>query len=230
MNEELLGHLVAGRQEHRRPEHAVEAEDALAEHVPGGGPVHRDEVLSRPRVAERAQVVDERVGPDVGDLALVPRQRDAPGLARAADREVLEAAGDEAPRLVVAEVRQHEVRPLVVEREQPVLVRGESEEVVLLLDVLDAIAVLGALAVDELVFRLELLAADAVQAGVDVLVDIAVVVDALEEVTDERLVAVIRGSDVEVGLAPTAPGSARQTSPMRSTYSCGSRPCSWATR
>ena len=218
VDEELLWHLVTGRQQHRRPVHAVEAEDVLAEHVPGRGPVLGYEVLARARVGERAQVVDERISPDVGDLALVPRQRDAPGLARAADREVLQAPRDEAPRLVVAERRQHEVRPLVVEREQPLLIRGQPEEVVLLLDVLDAVSVLGALAVDELVLRLELLAADAVQAGVYVLVDVAVVVDPLEEVTDELLVAVIRRADVEVGLgADGFVARSRQTSPMRST-------------
>ncbi len=200
VGEELLGHLVAGRQEHRGPEHAMEAEDALAEHVTGGRPVHRNEILARPRVGERAQVVDERVSPDVGDLALVPGQRDAPGLARAADREVLEATGDEAPRLVVAEVRQHEFRSLVVERKQPLFVRGQPEEVVLLLDVLNAIAVLRALAVDELILGLELLTADAIQTGIDVFVDVPVVVDALEEAADELLVAVIRRSNVEVGL------------------------------
>ena len=145
----------------------------------------------RARVGERAQVVDERVGPDVGDLIRIPRDRDAPGLARAADREVLQAAGDEAPRLVVAEAGQHEVRPLVVEREQPVLVGREPEEPVLLLDPLGLDVVVGALAVDELVLGLERLAADAVEPGVDVLVDVAVVVDPLQEVLDEALVALV---------------------------------------
>ena len=151
VHEELLRYVVARRHEHCGPVHAVEAKDVLAEHMASSRPVRRHEVLARTGVRERAQVVDERVSPDVGDLALVPRQRDAPGLARAADGEVLQAAGDEAPRLVVAERRLHEVGPLVVEREQPLLIRGQPEEVVLLLDVLDAISVLGALAVDELV-------------------------------------------------------------------------------
>ena len=129
----------------------METQDVLADQVPSGGPVRGCEVLAGARIAQRAQVVDERVGPDVGDLALVPRQRDSPGLARATDGEVLQSAGDEAPRFVVAERRQHEVGTLVVEREQPILIGGQAEEVVLLLDVLDAISVLGTLAVDKLV-------------------------------------------------------------------------------
>ena len=113
----------------------------------------------------------------------------------AADREVAQAAGDEAPRLVRPEAGQDEVGPLVVEREQLVLVGGELEEPVLLLDPLRLDAMVGALAVDELVLVLEGLAADAVEPGVDVLVDVAVVVDALQEVLDEALVALIGRSD-----------------------------------
>ena len=155
------------------------------------------QVLAR-RVGQRAQVVDERIGPDVGDLLRIPRDRDAPRLRRAADREVAQAARDEAPRLVVPEAGQHEVGPLVVEREQPVLVGREPEEPVLLLDPLRLDAVVGALAVDELVLGLERLAADAVQPGVDVLVDVAVVVDPLQEVLDEALVPLIGRPDEEV--------------------------------
>ena len=59
---------------------------------------------------------------------------------------------------------------------------------------------LRALAVDELGLRLEGLATDAVEPLVRVLVDVPVVVDALEEVLDERLVALVGGADEEVGV------------------------------
>ena len=149
MDEELLRHLVPRGEKEGRPEDAVKAEDVLGEHV-RSRPEPLAEVLALARVGERAQVVHERVDPDVRDLGGIPRDRDAPRLPGAADAEVLQAAGDEAPRLVPAEIRQNEVRPLVVEREQLVLIGGEPEEVVLLLDQLGLDAVLGALAVDEL--------------------------------------------------------------------------------
>ena len=79
----------------------------------------------------------------------------------------------------------------VVERQQPVLVGGETEEPVLLLEPLGLDAVIRALPVDELVLGLERLAADAVEAGVDVLVDVAVVIDPLQEVLHELLVALV---------------------------------------
>src|SRR5207253_9583983 len=155
------------------------------------------EVRAR-RVAEGAQVVDEGVGPDVGDLLRIPRDRDAPRLRRPADREVAEPALDEAARLVVAEVRQDEVRAVVVELQQLVLVGREAKEIVLLLEPFSLRVVDRALPVDELRRSLELLAADAIEAGIGVLVDVAVVVDALEEVLDEPMMTLVARADEEV--------------------------------
>jgi hypothetical protein len=80
------------------------------------------------------------------------------------------------------------------------LVRGEAVEVVLLLDPLGWDPVLGAQPVDEVGLALELLAADAVQARIDVLVDVPLVVDPLQELLDEPLVALVGRADEEVVL------------------------------
>src|SRR5215831_20264199 len=211
VDEQLLRHFIPGREEQRRPVDAVEAQDVLAEEMVDVGPEPLAQILAFARVRERAEVVDERVYPDIRDLPFVPRDRHAPRLAGPADAEILEAALDEAARLVVAEARQNEIRPLVVELEQAVLIRREPEEVVLLLDVLGRDPVLGAQAVNEVGLALELLAADAVQAGVDVLVDVAVVVDALEELLDEALVSLVGRPNEEVVLRIDP---ARQLSPV----------------
>ena len=58
----------------------------------------------------------------------------------------------------------------------------------------------GTASVDELGVLLERLAADAVEAGVDVLVDIAVVVDPSQEVTDELRMRRVRRADEEIRL------------------------------
>ena len=200
MDEQLPRDVVARGQQQGRPVDAVKAQDVLAEEVPRLRPETRNEVLAGACVTERAQVVDERVGPDVGDLIRVPRDRDAPRLSGATDREVAQAARDEAPCLVGAEIRPHEVRSFVVEREEPVLVGGQPEEPVALLDPLRLGVVLGALAVDELVLGLERLASDAVEPGIDVLVDVVAPVapDALEELLDEALVTLVARPDEEV--------------------------------
>src|SRR5205085_3071509 len=117
-----------------------------------------------------------------------------------AEAEVPEAAFDEAARLVVAEVGNHEVGLLVVEAQQLFLERRQPEEPVPLLDPLRLRPVLLAQPVRrELVFGLELLAADAVQARVGVLVNVPVVVDPLDELLDEAVVALISRAYEEVG-------------------------------
>src|SRR4026208_2299758 len=130
MDEDLLRHLVTGGQEQCRPEDAMEAEDVLRQQMPHLGPVVLNQVLTVSCIGERAKVVDQRIDPDIGDLVGCPRKRNTPGLAGPTDAEVLEAARNEASRLVVPEVLEHEVGPFVVEREQAILVRGESKEVV----------------------------------------------------------------------------------------------------
>src|SRR5256714_14376821 len=139
------------------------------------------QVLVLPGVAERAQVVDEGVYPDICDLLLVPGDGHAPRLSGAADAEVLKATFDEAPSLVGAELRQDEIGPLVVQGEQAVLVGRKPEEGVLLLDVLGPSPVIGAEAVDQACFVLEPPAAGAAEASRAVLVDVAGVVGPLEE-------------------------------------------------
>jgi hypothetical protein len=101
-------------------------------------------------------------------------------------------------------VREYEVGPLLVELEQAVLIRREAEEVVRLLDPLGRDPVLGAQTVDQVGLALELLAADAVQAAVDVLVDVAVVVDALQERLHEAVMALVGRADEEVVLGTDA--------------------------
>ena len=83
--------------------------------MPRLGPELVAQILVGPRIGERAQIVDQGVDPDVHHLLGVPRHRHAPRLPDAAEAEVTEAALDEAARLVVAEPRDHEVRPLVVQ-------------------------------------------------------------------------------------------------------------------
>ncbi len=132
-------------------------------------------------------------------MALVPRQRDAPRDRRAADREVEQALLDEAEHLVALPRRLHRLGMLGVEGEQAVLVAREAEEVVLLGDVLDDRAVdRAALAVVELVLLVVELAAHAVEALVAVELDVAAVVDPLEELLHRHLVPGLGGADVVV--------------------------------
>src|SRR4029077_5801822 len=109
VDEQLLRHLVAGREQERWPEDAVETKNVLAEQVVGVRPELLAQVLPVSRVRQRAQVVDQGVYLDIRDLPFVPGDRYAPRLAGTADAEVLQAALDEAAFLVVAVARQDEI-------------------------------------------------------------------------------------------------------------------------
>ena len=190
---DLLGRGQAGRQQHRRPVDAVEAEDVLADHVGAGPP--RAEAGLVGAVADRRDVVRQGVEPDVRDVALVPRQRDAPGDRRAADREVLQAAADEAEGLVALGLGPDEVGVLLVPLEQGLLVLREPEEVVLLAHQLDGAAVDGAVAVDQLGLGVVRLAGHAVEALVRAEVDVAGVVAGLQQLVHGPVVAGLGGAD-----------------------------------
>ena len=116
-----------------------------------------------------------------------------------AHREVGEPLLDEAEHLVAPRRRLHRVGIRGVVVEQALLVARQLEEVVLLGDPLDRPAVDRALAVDQLVLGVIGLARHAVEALVGTELDVAVVVDDLEELLDRPHVAGLGGAD-EVGV------------------------------
>jgi hypothetical protein len=149
--------IDARRHQHRRPVHAVEPQDVLADQVvhrrpPGGEPLV---VLSE---ADGGDVVDERVVPDVGDMRRVPGQRDAPRDRRAADREVVESTTDEPQRLVALALGTHEAGMRRVPVEQRLLEARQLEEVVLFLHRFDRTEVDRAQPVDQVAGRVVRLA------------------------------------------------------------------------
>ena len=188
--------LHAGRQQHRRPVDAVEADDVLADEVHRRPPLRELRGLVRLPVAGRGDVVRQRVEPDVGDVALVPRDGHAPLERRAADREVEQAALDEPQHLVAPADRVDDVGVLLVPLQQPVLEAAQPEEVVLLLQ-LDDLASAGPVVLD-LVGPDVLLVRDRVPAPVGVELDVAGVVAGLQQLGDRDVVARLGGAD-EVG-------------------------------
>ena len=167
-----------GAHQHRRPDHRVEPRDVLADDVQ----IRRPPLLEHLRIvaeADRRRVVDQRVEPDVDDARRIERQRDAPRLPGAADGDVLQPAFDQPQDLVAPDLGLQELRVRGEVIEQRLLILRQPEEVVLLADPLGLQRrVQRAVAVDEVLLLLELLAADAVPALVDAFVDVAGVVDA----------------------------------------------------
>ena len=123
-----------GRHEHGRPDDAVETRDVFAHEVVLHGPagVELAGALALVAVADAGEVGQQSVGPHVGHVALVERQRHAPVERAARDGQVLQTALHERHDLVLARLGTDEVGVLLVERQQLVAELGQLEEPVLL--------------------------------------------------------------------------------------------------
>ena len=194
MAEHAGGRLQTCGHEHGGPDDGVEARDVFADELHGRPAALELLVVVAP--ADRADVVQQRVEPDVGDVGVVPRNAHAPVEALTRDREVVEAALHERHDLVAQTVGLNEVGLRLVEVEQALLKLAHAEEVVLLLEHLDRATVNRAdlLAVElarsghEVVGLLVLFATDAVVALVLAVVDVPVVVELLQKALHDLLV------------------------------------------
>ena len=191
----------------------MEAQDVLADEVEALGTVARPVLLILRTVvgiAERGDVVRERVDPDVEHVVRPLRDRDPPLHAGAAHAEVLEPLVDDAEDLVAPRfgidakpARRGALRDRLA---QPALVGGETEEEVLLLGPLARALVDGAQVARllQLVLVLEGLAPRAVPPGVRALVDRIAAVGALRldqpapQLQHAAHVQVLRGADEAV--------------------------------
>src|SRR4029078_8231296 len=112
-------------------------------------------------------VIGQRIEPDVDPMLRIPRERDPPRPAGAADAEVPQPFPEPAQPLVAEGLRLAEARVPLEQLLQLLLVARQGEEVVLLPQPLQfQRRVVRAVAVDELRIGLELVVARAIPAGV----------------------------------------------------------------
>ena len=147
MGKDVFGQGFADGHEHGRPNDAVEADNVLAHDVELRGPAIGQlgtGLIGIDTVADGRHIVEQRVEPHVGHVALVERDLNAPVKARTAYGKVVEAAFDKTAHLVHAERRLDKVGVLVIELEQLVLESGKLKEVGLLLHALERTVAVGA--------------------------------------------------------------------------------------
>ena len=147
VREHVLGQRLANGHKHGRPNNAMEADDVLAHNVVLRGPTESELSLGSivvEAIAHSRHVIQQRVEPHVGHVAVIERHGNAPIEARAAHGKVVQAAFDEAAHLVHAEIGLHEFGMLVVERKQLILERRKFEEVRLFLHALERTMAIGA--------------------------------------------------------------------------------------
>ena len=132
----------------------------------------------------------------------VVRHLDAPVERGARDRQIPQSAFDEADDFVAARVRSDEIGLAFVQRQQPVLIGGQFEEVALLLDPLDRRALRSAshlvFADDGFVLGVIGFIAHRIPAGIDVDVDIAILLHPVPDRLNRTMMRRFRGADETV--------------------------------
>ena len=196
MAKHLLGQRQPQRVEHNRPDNGMEADNFLADQMDIRRPVLLEQRVIVRAVAQRGNVIAQRVNPDVHRVLLVERDRNAPLDGRAADAQVFQPRTEEVVQhLVGAAGGLDEVRMLLDVLNQPFGVLLQAEEVGFFTRLFHRAAAVRAAAVLELQFRPEGFAGRAVPALVFRLVDVALIVQLLENFLHALDVAVIGRAD-----------------------------------
>ena len=178
MTENLFRQRFAERHEDDRPVYGMEAEDVLADDLQIGRPVFPVQLaLFVDGVAERRDIVGQRVDPDVDDVAGIEFHRYAPLEGGTADAEVLHAGFDEViDHFLLAGFRGDEVGVGFDIVLKTLLILGQLEKIGGLFCASDGAAAVGAFAVGGLRFRPEGFAGRAVPAFVLAFIDVALIV------------------------------------------------------
>ena len=188
---QVLVHGQARGLEHGGPEHGMGLEDVLG-HQMFAGP--EGLVLFTVGPAQSADVVQQGVEPHIADVILVEGQFDAPGQAGlgTGDAQIFQRARlQHGQHFVAVALGADEIGMALDVFPQPGQVLGHAEEVVLLADEFRLGQMLGAQAVLQLLFRIEAFAAVAVVAAELAEIDVAGIIDLLQEALHAGLVVFV---------------------------------------
>ena len=196
--EHPLGQRQIQSHQHGGPQDGVEAQDLLAHHVQVSRPELVVIVVGLVAVAQRRDIVAQRIDPDIHGVFGVKGNGDAPLDRGAGNTGVLQALLDEGDHLVLAALRLDELGVLLVELQQAVGILAGLEEVGFLVCVVHFAAAIGTLAVHQLAVGPEALAGLAVVADVLALVDVALLIQLGENFLAGLHVVVVGGADEAV--------------------------------
>src|SRR5271165_6500658 len=107
----------------------METGDVLANDVQRRRPPRFEIRFVISAIADRGDVIEQRVEPDVDGKPLVKRYRNAPAFAGSRDVDVLEFGFNERDDFVAPAFRLYELRILVIKVQKPILELRQREEI-----------------------------------------------------------------------------------------------------
>ena len=194
----MLGQGQTHAHQHGGPDDGVEPDDLLAHDVIVGGPIAVEIMVAVVIQTQGGGVVEQGVHPHVHHVAGVEVHGNAPVEAGTGNAQILQTGLDEVvDHLIDAGTGLQEIGVLQ-QMLHLVGVLAQTEEIGLLLGVVDFTAAVGALAVHQLAFRPEGLARGAVLALIGALVNVTVFIHLLEDLLHGLAVIVVGGADEPV--------------------------------
>ena len=145
-------------------------------------------VIGTVREAQAGQVVEQSVEPDVGNIALVKGEGDAPSeaLLGPGNAQVFQGLPQKTQDFVLVPFGPDPLRVVLDVAQEPILVAAHAEEIIFFFDEGGRSLVIGALAVVELPLQVEALTAVTIEAAVLPEVNVALVMELGQEALHHR--------------------------------------------
>ena len=196
MTKHLLGQRQTERMQHDGPNDGMETDNLLADQMDIRGPILLKERIIIRIIAQRIDIVRQRIDPDIDRVLRVKIDRNAPLERRARYAQILQAGDEEViEHFSGARRRLNEIRMVFDIVDEPILIFGKAEEIAFLARLFDRTSAVWAAAILELQFRPEGLARRTVPALVLALVDIALIVELAENLLNRLNMTLVRRAD-----------------------------------
>ena len=174
----------------------MEADDILAHQMSAGRAPELIIKIVIVKALEGGYIVDQSIEPDVDDVLVVEGNRDAPIKGGAGNTQVFQTGFNKIDHFIAAGLGSNEIGVILNEFQPAVGILAHTEEIALLLGFLHFLSAVRAYVFcAHLRLGEESLAGRAVPAFVFGLIDIALVIDLLEQILTELYVIIVRGAD-----------------------------------
>ena len=194
MSVNLFRQFFTHSHQHDRPDDSMETHNFLADQMHVSRPVFI-EFFRITAITDTGKVVEQRVKPDIDNVFVVKRHRDAPVEGGAGDAQIFQSLFDEVDHLVAACHRLNEVGMSFDIFQQTVLIFGKLKEIAFFFHTLYRTAAVGAFAVDQLTLQPVGFAGYTVPAFIILFINIALFKDFLQNTLHNLMMAFFAGTN-----------------------------------